>query len=752
MVRGDPKEWAPPPPVEAKPRSGPSDHMYLTLLYAPAVVEQVLQVDSLDAVVDSLIILTEPLKTDCWIQSIRTDVAHRARGFLRGLATTCGFALGQFVDDVMLSLLDTTQRHVQKICQASDECLAVLTSPSRYDLNKLIGTFGTVRGDDVRLLIMSQLELIVKSWCQADLDPHVEGIQNLLAKALLDKSEPVRVKARDILSLLHEMRKETFHDVTRTTTCQKVSLEDTTSQIAAPPVLQTSSSQTMTTGPVAVEDITTHSTALITPEVTKPLDQAISDEEIMAEPQQAVESIAREEKWGDEPLRPEENNEKNDEKDLSGHFPLPSDQMVALSNLMTAFDVPEDVVASLPPPSSCTIKATDLVMPEESKENTSDCIVAKARSPKLSLVAPVTEHVRRQVKTANQTIRRAIFPTIKVDDDYNQLAMHETKYGQHIINVATLQGKLDSEITSGKKENDLLKEQPSQISADLIKLDNLDSDQEKRGLGQDTGFDVETQNTIVSPPCTKCQELQLFHSADCAAPCDLDVQADQIVSLQTENESLDPVALVSQTDNWEHEKVVAKFQQAKHRWDVHQMAPEDQLCHLYERQHMMERELRRSIGDKRACEFQMESLQLIVRTWMQGKSRGLTDQLHQMETQLVVLQHSNEGQRRYIDMLPHAITQVTIPEVHDSILWCSGKRNFELRQWRNCSLRRPGSSSRDTTSNSSMRTKGDAEPLPSNQDSRAPISPQEIKSTARRGKNTRALEKKQQDELFLHEK
>ncbi|KAG9414000.1 hypothetical protein AC1031_013204 [Aphanomyces cochlioides] len=173
-----------------------------------AVVEQVLQVDSLDAVVDSLIILTEPLKTDCWIQSIRTDVAHRARGFLRGLATTCGFALGQFVDDVMLSLLDTTQRHVQKICQASDECLAVLTSPSRYDLNKLIGTFGTVRGDDVRLLIMSQLELIVKSWCQADLDPHVEGIQNLLAKALLDKSEPVRVKARDILSLLHEMRYE----------------------------------------------------------------------------------------------------------------------------------------------------------------------------------------------------------------------------------------------------------------------------------------------------------------------------------------------------------------------------------------------------------------------------------------------------------------------------------------------------------------------------------------------------------------
>ncbi|CAK4530904.1 unnamed protein product [Aphanomyces euteiches] len=161
----------------------------------------ILQVDSRDAVVDTLTILTEPFKTDCWIESIRADVVHRARGFLSGLATTCGLALGQFVDDVMVSLIDAARSHVQKICQAGDDCVAVLASPSRYDVNKLIHTFDKVRGDDVRLLIMSQLELIVKTWSQADLEPYVEGVKNVLAKGLQDKSETVRVPVVDLCDL-----------------------------------------------------------------------------------------------------------------------------------------------------------------------------------------------------------------------------------------------------------------------------------------------------------------------------------------------------------------------------------------------------------------------------------------------------------------------------------------------------------------------------------------------------------------------
>ncbi|CAK4721733.1 unnamed protein product [Aphanomyces euteiches] len=161
-----------------------------------AVVEQVLQVDSRDAVVDSLTILSEPFKTDCWIESIRADVVHRARGFLNGLATTCGFALGQFVDDMMVSLVDAARSHIEKICQAGDDCVAVLASPSRYNVNKLIHTFDTVRGDDVRLLITNKLAFILKSWSQADLDPY--------RKVSMEK-------VRDILSLLRDTRHETFN-------------------------------------------------------------------------------------------------------------------------------------------------------------------------------------------------------------------------------------------------------------------------------------------------------------------------------------------------------------------------------------------------------------------------------------------------------------------------------------------------------------------------------------------------------------
>ncbi|KAH9163127.1 hypothetical protein AeNC1_018793, partial [Aphanomyces euteiches] len=90
---------------------------------------------------------------------------------------------------MMVSLVDAARSHIQKICQAGDDCMAVLASPSRYDVNKLIHTFDTVRGDDVRLLITNKLAFILKSWSQADLDPYV----------------------RDILSLLRDTRHETFN-------------------------------------------------------------------------------------------------------------------------------------------------------------------------------------------------------------------------------------------------------------------------------------------------------------------------------------------------------------------------------------------------------------------------------------------------------------------------------------------------------------------------------------------------------------
>ena len=48
-----------------------------------------------------------------------------------------------------------------------------------------------------------------------------------------------------------------------------------------------------------------------------------------------IETIAREEELGEDALSLEEDNQINDEHDLSRHFPAPSEQMVALSNLVS---------------------------------------------------------------------------------------------------------------------------------------------------------------------------------------------------------------------------------------------------------------------------------------------------------------------------------------------------------------------------------------------------------------------------------
>ena len=58
------------------------------------------------------------------------------------------------------------------------------------------------RVDPVRLLVVHQLECIVQSWSKADLDPHFEDIKSVVAKALHDKNDQIRAKARGVFCLL----------------------------------------------------------------------------------------------------------------------------------------------------------------------------------------------------------------------------------------------------------------------------------------------------------------------------------------------------------------------------------------------------------------------------------------------------------------------------------------------------------------------------------------------------------------------
>ena len=127
-------------------------------------------------------------------------------------------ALGQFADELVMSCLNSARSHAQVLCKAGEECMTLLSSPSRYNVKTLLHHFDPKRGgtvestvseshrmecvEPVRLLIVRQLELIVQSWSKADLDPHYEDIKSVLVKALHDKNDQIRAKARGVFCLL----------------------------------------------------------------------------------------------------------------------------------------------------------------------------------------------------------------------------------------------------------------------------------------------------------------------------------------------------------------------------------------------------------------------------------------------------------------------------------------------------------------------------------------------------------------------
>ncbi|CAK4078915.1 unnamed protein product [Aphanomyces euteiches] len=111
-------------------------------------------------------------------------------------------AMGQFVDELVVSCVDSARSHAQVLCKAGEECMTVRSSPSRYNVKKLRHHFDPTRGDQVRLLIVHQLELIVQSWKKTDLDLHYQDITSVLAKALHDKNDQIRAIARGVFCLV----------------------------------------------------------------------------------------------------------------------------------------------------------------------------------------------------------------------------------------------------------------------------------------------------------------------------------------------------------------------------------------------------------------------------------------------------------------------------------------------------------------------------------------------------------------------
>ncbi|KAH9061421.1 hypothetical protein Ae201684P_020757 [Aphanomyces euteiches] len=91
--------------------------------------------------------------------------------------------------------------------------MTVRSSPSRYNVKKLRHHFDPTRGDQVRLLIVHQLELIVQSWKKTDLDLHYQDITSVLAKALHDKNDQIRAIARGVFCLVCSIWEEHLDDL-----------------------------------------------------------------------------------------------------------------------------------------------------------------------------------------------------------------------------------------------------------------------------------------------------------------------------------------------------------------------------------------------------------------------------------------------------------------------------------------------------------------------------------------------------------
>ncbi|CAK4212528.1 unnamed protein product [Aphanomyces euteiches] len=152
------------------------------------------ELESMAVVVDSLVPLTD--RINALIPSIRSEVVKKTCAVIAGFATICGAAFVPFADQVLFSILNTAKIHTQVFWQAGEDCMAIISSRSRYSLEKLLDYFDDVRADEVRLLIEKQLPIIMQNWSKEELDPYYDRLKSHLQKALNDKNDQVRVKAR----------------------------------------------------------------------------------------------------------------------------------------------------------------------------------------------------------------------------------------------------------------------------------------------------------------------------------------------------------------------------------------------------------------------------------------------------------------------------------------------------------------------------------------------------------------------------
>ncbi|CAK4583947.1 unnamed protein product [Aphanomyces euteiches] len=149
---------------------------------------------SFDGVPERIFPLAEHVNT--LLSSIRSKVVKHTCGVIASCATFIGSQMALFNDQVILQVLHTARVNIKVFRQAGDECMQAISTHSRYSLDIILDYFDTVEADDIRELILKQLQLVMTSWSKLELQPHYDRLKIVLGKGLGERREPTRETAR----------------------------------------------------------------------------------------------------------------------------------------------------------------------------------------------------------------------------------------------------------------------------------------------------------------------------------------------------------------------------------------------------------------------------------------------------------------------------------------------------------------------------------------------------------------------------
>ncbi|KAG9417158.1 hypothetical protein AC1031_001550 [Aphanomyces cochlioides] len=177
-------------------------------------LELALQIVASDAPLDGVLERMLPLAAhvDTLLSSIHSRVVKLTCSILTSFAALFGPLMAPFNDQVVVEVLNTARINIQVFREAGEECMQVMSTHSRYNLDIMLDYFDSVKEDEIQNLILKQLPLIMASWSKLELEPYNERLKAMLRKVLGERIF-VRIGNRDKFIDIPSFRhRGAFHD------------------------------------------------------------------------------------------------------------------------------------------------------------------------------------------------------------------------------------------------------------------------------------------------------------------------------------------------------------------------------------------------------------------------------------------------------------------------------------------------------------------------------------------------------------